>query len=197
MTVIGYARVSSEDQRLDRQELGEVDRLFTEKVSGKDRNRPELAHCLAYLRDCDTLRVYSVDRLARSLKDLLDIIDQVTRLGARIEFVKEGLVFDPCSDDPFAKAMLQIVGTFAELERSLIKSRQAEGIAKAKERGGVYTGRAPALTADELTTARARYEMGVPVLRLAKDFGVGETTMRNAVLRRGAYAKASLLDELL
>lgn len=191
MATIGYTRVSSKDQRLDRQDLGEIDHFFSEKESaGRGNDRPELERCLAYLRDCDTLRVASVDRLARSLRDLIDIVERATSLGARVEFLKENLVFDPCSDDPFAKAMLHMVGTFAELERDLIRVRQQEGIVLAKERG-VYKGRKPSLSPESLRIAKERHDMGVPLSRLASDFGVGKTTMADALAGVGPYSRGA------
>ena len=112
MAVIGYRRVSSTDQRLDRQELGEVDRLFEEHVSGKDRNRPKLRRASPTSAG-DTLRVHSVDRLARSLKDLLAIVDELTARGVVVEFLTNSLVFDPKTSDPYRAAMLSMIGVFA------------------------------------------------------------------------------------
>jgi len=188
MATIGYRRVSSVDQNLDRQDLGEVDRLFDDKASGKDRNRPELASCLAYVREGDTLRVYSADRLARSLTDLLHLVDDLTGRGVRVEFVSESMVFDRDSADPYARCLMQVMGAFAELERALIRSRQAEGIALAKAKGGVYKGRPPALTSEEVRGARERRVLGVTVARLCRDHGVSKTTMQAALAGEGPYA---------
>jgi len=135
MSTVGYRRVSTTDQNIGRQDLGDVDRLFEEKLSGKDRERPQLAACLAYLRDGDTLRVYSVDRLGRSLSDLLDIVAEVLTQGASVEFLKEGLTFNPHTQDPFKRMQLQMLAVFAEFERAIARGRQEEGIALARERG--------------------------------------------------------------
>lgn len=186
--IVGYRRVSSTDQRLDRQALGDdVTRLYDDKISGKDTDRPALQECLAYVREGDTLRVYSTDRLARSLADLLAMLDDLTRRGVRVEFVKEGMVFDPASDDPYQRCLFQVMGAFAELERNLIRVRQAEGIALAKERGA-YRGRQPAMTPEEVAAARARRADGVSMARLCKDYGVAKATMQAVLNRTGVYA---------
>jgi DNA invertase Pin-like site-specific DNA recombinase len=190
MSVIGYRRVSSDDQRLDRQELGrDVDETFEEKLSGKDRDRPALAACLAYCRKGDTLRVHSVDRLARSLSDLLAIVTELLGKGVRVEVLKEGLVLDPADPSPQAKLQLQLWGAFAEYERAIILSRQAEGIALARTRG-VYKGRKPALSPAEVRTARERRALGVPLARLVRDHGVAKSTMVAALAGEGPYATA-------
>lgn len=186
-TTVGYRRVSATDQRLDRQDLGDCDKMFEDKASGKDRDRPGLTAALAYIREGDTLRCYSADRLARSLTDLLAIVEDLTGRGVRVEFVKEGMVFDRDADDPYATCLMQVMGAFAELERSLIHTRQAEGIALAKERG-TYKGRQPALAPDEVQVARQRHKDGVTLARLVRDYGVAKITMQNALAGRGVYA---------
>lgn len=189
MSVVGYRRVSTEDQRLDRQDLGSVDRVFGEKVSGKDRERPALAAALAYCREGDTLRVHSVDRLGRSLLDLLAIVDELTQRGVVVEFVKEGMAFDPSASDPYAKLQLSMLSSFAEFERSIARSRQEEGIALAKQRGA-YAGRKPALSPAEVHTAKERRGLGVPLARLVRDHGVAKSTMVAALAGEGVYGAA-------
>lgn len=188
--IVGYRRVSSTDQRLDRQDLGAVDKLFEDQASGKDRDRPGLVACLAYVREGDTLRCHSADRLARSLADLIALVEELTGRGVRVEFVKEGMVFDRDTADPYAVCLMQVMGAFAELERSLIRARQAEGIAAAKQRG-VYRGRKPALTADEVLAARRRHADGVSLARLVRDFGVAKSTMQAALAGTGVYARVA------
>jgi DNA invertase Pin-like site-specific DNA recombinase len=184
---VGYRRVSTTDQRLDRQDLGDCDKLFEDQASGKDRDRPGLAACLAYVREGDTLRCYSADRLARSLTDLIDLVDDLTGRGVRVEFVKEGMAFDRGDGDPYARCLMQVMGAFAELERNLIRARQAEGIALAKQRG-VYTGRRPALAPEEVRSARQRHADGVTLARLLRDYGVAKSTMQAALGGTGVYA---------
>ena len=103
-------------------------RVFTDKASGKDTQRPELERLLAFVRESDTVVVHSMDRLARNLDDLRRIVQGLTKRGVRIEFVKESLAFTG-EDSPMANLMLSVMGAFAEFERALIRERQREGIA--------------------------------------------------------------------
>lgn len=137
MASVGYVRVSSVDQNTERQLSGIIlDRVFEEKVSGKDANRLQLQLCLDYIREGDTLHVHSIDRLARSLQDLQNIIDQLTGKGVIVKFHKENLTFsNHGTQDPFAKLLFQVLGSFAEFERNIIRERQREGIEKAKANG--------------------------------------------------------------
>ncbi len=137
---IGYVRVSSFDQNPERQlEETEVSKVFTDKASGKDTQRPQLEALLSFVREGDTVVVHSMDRLARNLDDLRRLVQKLTQRGVRIEFLKEGLVFTG-EDSPMANLMLSVMGAFAEFERALIRERQREGIALAKQRGA-YRGR--------------------------------------------------------
>ncbi len=138
---IGYVRVSSLDQNPDRQlEQIPVDRTFTDKASGKDVARPQLDALLRFAREGDTVVVHSMDRLARNLDDLRRLVKQLTGRGIRVEFVKEGLAFTG-EDAPMATLLLSVMGAFAEFERALIRERQREGIALAKQRGAYGDGR--------------------------------------------------------
>ncbi len=175
--VVGYRRVSSDGQNLDRQLDGvTVDRIFEEKASGKDANRPALQEMIAYVRTGDTVVVHSMDRLGRSLLDLRKIVEQLNAKGVTVRFIKESLEFDATSDDPFKALMLNMLGSFAEFERCLIKSRQAEGIRLAKEKG-VYKGRSKCLKPEQAAEARERVAAGVPKSRVAKDLGVTRQTL--------------------
>ena len=137
---VGYRRVSTVEQNLDRQDLGIVERVFEDKASGKDTDRTELLEMMSYVRCGDEVVVYSIDRLARDLRDLQSIITQLNDKGVSIAFLSERLTFSGSSDDAFAKLQLQMMGAFAEFERNIIRKRQAEGIAKAKAKG-VYENR--------------------------------------------------------
>ena len=137
---VGYRRVSTVEQNLDRQDLGAVERVFEDKASGKDADREQLQEMISFVREGDEVVVYSIDRLARDLRDLQSIISQLNDKGVTIEFLSESLVFSGNSDDAFAKLQLQMMGAFAEFERNIIRKRQAEGIAKAQQRG-VYENR--------------------------------------------------------
>ncbi|MBA6106136.1 recombinase family protein, partial [Pseudomonas monteilii] len=103
---IGYVRVSSYDQNPERQlEQVEIGKLFTDKASGKDTQRPQLEAMLGFVREGDTVVVHSMDRLARNLDDLRRLVQRLTKRGVRIEFLKEGLVFTG-EDSPMANLML-------------------------------------------------------------------------------------------
>lgn len=177
---VGYVRVSTGDQRTDRQDLGDLDRVFEDKVSGSTRDRPALTEMLDYVREGDTVRVWSMDRLARSLQDLVGLVQQLVDRGVAVEFVKERLAFSPDSDDPYARFQMHVLGAVAELERSIIRERQREGIAKAKQRG-VYTGRRRALSPEQVDAARERIAAGVPKAAVARDLGVSRQTLYDAL----------------
>ncbi|GGI01222.1 resolvase [Arthrobacter liuii] len=140
---IGYVRVSTVDQNERRQLEGQVlDRVFTDKASGRDTARPQLTELLRFARDGDTLVVHSMDRLARNLDDLRALVQGLTRRGVRIEFIKESLVFTG-EDSPMANLMLSVMGAFAEFEHFLIKERQREGIALANSAAPTRDGKRP------------------------------------------------------
>ena len=170
MARVGYQRVSSAGQNTERQDLGEVDKLFTDRQSGKDTKRPELQAMLEYVRDGDAVVVHSIDRLARDLRDLQDIVTTLNDKGVAVSFLSEGLTFDPRKQDALATLQLQMMGSFAQFERNIIRKRQAEGIAKAKERG-VYANRerkpkidysmVKKLSAEGLSTYKIAAQMGI------------------------------------
>ena len=133
---IGYKRVSTRDQLTDRQLLDiPLDRVYEDSISGATLERPRLAACLDALREGDILHIHSVDRLARSLIDALYIIEQVIQAGARIVFHAEKLEFSSDKSNPYHTFVLQIFASIAQLERSMGKQRQREGIDRAKDRG--------------------------------------------------------------
>lgn len=145
---IGYVRVSSADQSTERQLTDQTLTVtFTDKASGKNADRPQLQAMLAgNWPEGSTVVVHSMDRLARSLTDLLQLVEQLTGRGINVHFVKEAKIFRGGeTSDPMDKLMLSMLGAVAEYERTLIRERQREGIAKAKLRG-VYKGRKRKLT---------------------------------------------------
>ena len=173
---IGYVRVSSFDQNPERQlENVSLNKVFTDKASGKDTKRPELEALLAFAREDDTVVVHSMDRLARNLDDLRRLVQMLTQRGIRIEFVKEGLHFTG-EDSPMANLLLSVMGAFAEFERALIRERQREGIALAKKRGA-YRGRKKALSPDQVADLRQRAAAGDQKAALAREFGISRETL--------------------
>ena len=161
---IGYVRVSSFDQNPERQlEQTQVSKVFTDKASGKDTQRPQLEALLSFVREGDTVVVHSMDRLARNLDDL-------RRLGAEADPARRahrvpegGLVFWRGLADGQPDAVGD--GAFAEFERALIRERQREGIALAKQRGA-YRGRKKALSDEQAATLRQRATAGEPKAQL-------------------------------
>ena len=173
---IGYIRVSTFDQNPERQlESIQGDRTFTDKASGKDVKRPQLEALMSFVRAGDTVVVHSMDRLARNLDDLRRIVQTLTQRGVHIEFVKEHLCFTG-EDSPMANLMLSVMGAFAEFERALIKERQREGIALAKQRGA-YRGRKKSLSDSEIAALRLRAAAGEKKTTLAREFGISRETL--------------------
>lgn len=186
--VAGYIRVSSAEQNVARQEeaLGVVDRAFVDRASGKGRaERPQLQDLLAWVRDGDNVKVASMDRLARSVVDLHQIVDEITAKGGRVEFVKEGLTFGQGPQDATARLLMGVMAAVAEFERVIIRERQAEGIALAKARG-VYKGRARRLTVAQVEEARRRVDLGVPKAAVARDLGCSRQTLYSALAAQAA-----------
>jgi len=184
--VVGYVRVSAADQNEARQveALGTVDKMFSEKVSGKNtHDRVQLQEMLAYVRDGDKVRVKSPDRLARSTTDLLALVEQLKGKGVALEFVDNPALN---SDTPQGEFMLTVLAAIAQLERKTIRERQAEGIAIAK-RNGTYE-KAPKLALDQIAQARERVDAGVPKALVARDLGVSRQTLYAALNGTGKYA---------
>lgn len=176
MGEVGYIRVSTTDQATDRQLAGvALEKVFQDKLSGKDTKRPQLAACLEWVREGDTLHVHSIDRLARNLEDLQRLVRQLTSKGVVVRFHKEGLTFRG-DEDPMQKLMFQMMGAFAEFERALIRERQREGIAAAKA-AGKHLGRKPSLTPDQAQAVREAVAAGEGKASIARRFGISRQTL--------------------
>lgn len=183
---VGYVRVSSSDQNTERQLDGiALDRVFIDKMTGSTKNRPQLQAMLEYIRYGDTVVVHSLDRLARSLEDLIAIINQLNQKGVSFKSVKDNLIFDGINNSPMDKFFLHILGAVSELERSLIRERQKEGIAKAKQRG-IYKGRKSVLTDDKIKEIELLLEersqsvdayKNISINDIAKKVGISKSTM--------------------
>jgi len=186
---VGYVRVSTLDQRTERQlEQIPVDRIFTDQVSGKDTQRPQLAALLTFVREGDTVVVHSMDRLARNLDDLRRLVRELTARGVRVEFVKEGLTFTG-EDTPMATLLLSVMGAFAEFERALIRERQREGITLAKRRGA-YRGRKRALSETQTHELRQRAQAGEAKSALAREYGISRETLYHYLRVNRAHQEA-------
>lgn len=152
MAAIGYVRVSTTDQNLDRQyalmKKYNVEKIFEDKASGKTLNREGLDAALNYLRAGDTLYIESFSRLSRTTVELLQITKQLEHMGVRLVSAKESLD----TETPTGKLQLTMIAAVYQFEREIMLERQAEGIACAKEKG-VYKGRKPAKKTPELMLA--------------------------------------------
>jgi DNA invertase Pin-like site-specific DNA recombinase len=173
---IGYIRVSTFEQNTNRQLEGiKLDKVFTDKASGKDTKRPELDALMQFVREGDTVIVHSMDRLARNLDDLRQIVQKLTDRDIKIQFVKESLSFTG-EDSPMATLMLSVMGAFAEFERALIHERQREGVALAKQRGA-YRGRKRSLSESEITDLCRRIDAGEKKATVARDYHISRETL--------------------
>ncbi|MFE9795312.1 recombinase family protein [Streptomyces goshikiensis] len=181
--LIGYARVSTDDQEAQLQHdaltAAGCTRVFTDKASGKNTDRPELAAVLDYVRPGDTLCVWKLDRFARSLIDLVNMVDGLAARGVGFKVLTGALAsIDP--NTPDGRLMLQVVGAMAEFERSLIKDRTRAGLDAARAQGRVG-GRPPVMDADKLTAAKARRDQGESVTAIAKALKVSRATLYRAL----------------
>jgi DNA invertase Pin-like site-specific DNA recombinase len=173
---IGYIRVSTFDQNPERQLDGiYLDKKFTDKASGKDKQRPALIELMNYVREDDIVVVHSMDRLARNLDDLRDTVKTLKSKKVQIKFIKENLTF---SDDssPISNLLLVIMGAFAEFERSIIKERQMEGIILAKKKG-LYKGRAKSLNNEQIEIIREKVLAGIPKAKVAREFNISRRSL--------------------
>ncbi len=178
---VGYIRVSTADQNPDRQHealaAAGVTKSFEDHASGKSTERPAFKEMMTFLREGDCLTVLSLDRLARNLSDLIKIVEDLGARGVTINFLNENLHFaGGASADPIAKLMLQLVGAFAEFERSMIRTRQREGIELAKERGA-YRGRQRSVTPEQIELAKRQIAQGVPLAAVARSLGLSRSTI--------------------
>lgn len=181
---VAYIRVSGEDQNLARQqELADrADKVFPEKESGKEGGeRPVLRECIDWVRSGDTVLVWSIDRLARSIVDLNSIVSELRGKGVSVHFEKEQMRFTPGEEaDPYTEAMFNMLGTFAQFERRIIRQRQLEGIAVAKAEGK-YKGQKPSLTAAQLAELREKASAGIPKARIAREMNISRKTVYRAL----------------
>lgn len=177
MAVIGYARVSSTGQKLDvqRDKLNQAncERIYEEKRSGSNTERPELLSALSYVREGDTLVVTKLDRLARSMNDLSNIADQLNKQGVHLRILDQSI--DTSTSE--GRLMFNLLGSFAEFERDIRAERQADGIAKAKEKG-VKFGRSAKLTTQQKAEIRERVAVTeLSKSALAAEYGIGRATL--------------------
>lgn len=179
--IFNYVRVSTALQNTDRQ-LFDVscDREYVDRLSGKDTNRPQLQAMIDNIRDGDVINCHSMDRLARNVRDLLDLIERITSKGGKIRFFKENLVFSNTQKgDAFQKLMLVMLGAISEFERNLILERQREGIAVAKLKGK-YKGGKNKLIVEQVQELRNLISTkSLSVSKAAVKFGISRQSVYN------------------
>ncbi|MEP3342335.1 MAG: recombinase family protein [Hyphomicrobiales bacterium] len=178
--IIGYARVSTDDQSLDSQtdalSVAGAERVFADKISGSRRARPELDRMLEQLRDGDVVTVTKYDRLARSLKDLLEIVEAIRAHGAGFRSLAE----DIDTTTPAGRLVFHVFASLAQFERERISERTREGLVSARKRGRIG-GRPPALTTAQKNEVRQmRDQEHRAVSDIARLFKVSERTVRRA-----------------
>ena len=181
MKIYGYIRVSSIDQNEDRQiiamwELGiPAERIYLDKLSGKDTKRPQLQALLATVQSGDKVVVESISRFARNTRDLLDLVDRLT--GQGVEFASQKECID--TSTPTGKFMLTVFGAVSELEREYLLQRQKEGIAAAKARG-VRFGRPIKTPPENFTELVNQWERGkIPIAEILVQTGLKQATFYN------------------
>jgi DNA invertase Pin-like site-specific DNA recombinase len=177
MAVIAYARVSTEGQTLEAQvtqlKAAGTEKIFKEKVSGIRADRPQLKKAIAGLEPDDVLLVTRLDRLARSTRDLLNVLDEISKKGAGFRSLNDAWAD---TTTPHGRLMLTVLGGLAEFERELIRARTGEGRERAKARG-VKLGRRSKLTVHQKREALARREAGEPLVEIARTYNVSHSTI--------------------
>ena len=176
--LIGYARVSTQDQNPDLQidalKASGCERIFEEKASGAKRNRPELKAAIKYARAGDTLMVWKLDRLARSMKQLVETVEGLEEIGIDFRSLTEAID----TTTPGGKLVFHVFGALAEFERSIITERTNAGLAAARARGRIG-GRPSALSTDDIAAARALLadDSGLSIGDIAKRLGISPATL--------------------
>lgn len=178
--IFGYARVSTDEQNLDTQvealKTAGAERIFSEKVSGKAKHRPELDRMIEQLREGDVVLVWKLDRLARRTLKALELVEQIDKAGGALKSLNEPIDMS----DPIGKAAAQMLFVFAELERSAIVARTKAGLEHAR-RNGRKGGRPPALSRNQQTRIKNRHSKGESIASLAREYGVSRDTIRRGL----------------
>ena len=189
--IIGYARVSTQDQnpelQLDALRGAGCEELFQEKATGKFRERPELTACLRSMRKGDTLVVWKLDRLARSLKDLVEIVHDLNQRGVGFRSLTEAI--DTHSSG--GRLVFHLFGALAEFEHSLIRERTMAGLVAARARGRKGGGKLVMSKADTRKAAAMLSDPNITKTEVAKHFSVSRVTLNAALAREGYAATGS------
>jgi len=183
MAIYGYARVSTRDQDLSGQnaalKAAGCTKVYSEKISGTRSDRAQLVKLLKAIGEGDTVIVTRLDRLARSTRDLLNILDAVAKAGAGFKSLADAWAD---TTTPHGRLILTVLGGLAEFERELIRARTAEGRARAKDRG-IHMGRPAKLTPHQMTEVLARWEAGESLMELGRSYGVSHMAIARGIDR--------------
>lgn len=173
---IGYVRVSTHDQNPDRQLEGvHLDKKFIDYASAKSTDRPQLKTMLDFVREDDCVVVHSMDRLARNVQDLKNLVEHFLSRKISVQFMKENLIFNG-ENSAVSTLILHLLGAFAEFEYAFIKERQMEGIIVAK-RMGKYLGRKKKLNAEHIEKIRQDLQTRKSKCQIARELGISTPTL--------------------
>ncbi len=173
---IGYIRVSTVDQNPDRQlENIAIDKKFIDYASAKSTNRPELASMIEFVREDDIIIVHSMDRLARSLRDLKDLVDGFLAKKIQVHFIKENLQFSG-ENSALSNLILHLMGAFAEFEYAFIRERQREGVEIAKKKGK-FKGGKKKMDDEKIETLKRELLTRKSKRQIALDLGISRFTL--------------------
>lgn len=174
MAIIGYARVSSTGQSLDVQleKLKDCDKIYQEKKSGRTDKRDQLQLALDYVRDGDVFVITKLDRLGRSTRDLLNIVNKLEDKGIQLRVLDQNID----TGTPAGKLMFTMLGAIAEFENDLRKERQADGIALAKSRG-IHLGRKPVLSKEQIDELKQKRTEGTKIKDLMTEYQISKASV--------------------
>ena len=179
--IFNYLRVSSILQNTERQLLDvPCDRVYEDKLSGKDTNRPQFQLMMSNLRSGDIVNVHSLDRVGRNTKDILEIVETIKEIGATIKFHKENLTFDGSKNDLYSDLMLTILSGFATFERNIILERQREGIEIAKQKGK-YKGGKQKFDVEQKNRIKELIEEGVSISSVCRTMNCSRPTIYKVI----------------
>lgn len=180
MANIGYIRVSTVQQHTERQLADQrkaLDKIFEDKLSGKDTNRPGFVAMMEYLREGDTLHVHEISRLCRSTSDLLATVEKLKEQGVTVHFHKENIIITGGNESPVGNMVLTVLAGVAQMEREMLLARQREGYQAAKAAGRIAArGKGKAVNRPEIIAALAA---GGSVRKVAAQFEVSTRTVQN------------------
>ena len=179
--IFNYLRVSSILQNTERQLLDvPCDRVYEDKLSGKDTNRPQFQLMMSNLRSGDIVNVHSLDRVGRNTKDILEIVETIKEIGATIHFHKENLKFDGSKSDLYSDLMLTILSGFATFERNIILERQREGIEIAKQKGK-YKGGKQKFDVEQKNRIKELVEEGISISSVCRTMNCSRPTIYKVI----------------